>query len=92
MMRSSGSVLWPTTIQIVHDLGRRGADRVGALARRARTARRVDRLPDRVSSVALTLQSAYYFGVWRRKPIRALHASPLADAEGERIEEAAAGA
>ena len=39
-------------------------------------------------TVALTLQSAYYFGVWRRKPIRALHESPLADAEGERIIEA----
>jgi Na+-driven multidrug efflux pump len=31
---------------------------------------------------ALGLQAAYYFGVWRRKPIRALHPSPIAQAEG----------
>jgi hypothetical protein len=33
-------------------------------------------------TVALTLQSAYYFGFWRRRPIVALHAAPVAKAEG----------
>jgi Na+-driven multidrug efflux pump len=87
MMRSSGSVLWPTMIQVCTiwlvevpiawflshgSLGLRGVWIAYPIA----------------FAVALILQSAYYFGVWRRKPIRALHASPLADAEGERIEEA----
>jgi putative MATE family efflux protein len=87
MMRSSGSVLWPTTIQVCTiwlvevpiawylshgSLGLRGVWIAYPIA----------------FTVALILQSAYYFGVWRRKPIRALHASPLADAEGERIEQA----
>jgi Na+-driven multidrug efflux pump len=89
MMRSSGSVLWPTAISICTiwgvevpiawilsngPLGLRGIWYAYPIA----------------FIVALTLQSSYYFLVWRRKPIRALHASPLADAEGERIEEAAA--
>jgi Na+-driven multidrug efflux pump len=81
MMRSSGSVLWPTTISILTiwcvevpiawglshgPLGLRGVWIAYPIT----------------FAVALTLQSAYYFGVWRRMPIRALHASPIADAEG----------
>ncbi len=81
MMRSSGSVLWPTTISIFSiwcvevpvawylsngPLGLRGVWVAYPIA----------------FTVSLALQSAYYFGVWRRQPIRALHASPIADAEG----------
>jgi putative MATE family efflux protein len=81
MMRSSGSVLWPTTISIFSiwcvevpvawylsngPLGLRGVWIAYPIA----------------FTVSLALQSAYYFGVWRRQPIRALHASPIADAEG----------
>jgi putative MATE family efflux protein len=81
MMRSSGSVLWPTTIQIVAiwcvevpiawvlshgPLGLRGVWIAYPIT----------------FVVSLGLQAAYYFGVWRRQPIRALHASPIADAEG----------
>jgi MATE family, multidrug efflux pump len=81
MMRSSGSVLWPTTISIFSiwcvevpvawylsngPLGLRGVWIAYPIA----------------FTVSLALQSAYYFGVWRRRPIRALHASPIADAEG----------
>jgi putative MATE family efflux protein len=81
MMRSSGSVLWPTTISILTiwcvevpiawvlshgPLGLRGVWIAYPIT----------------FIVALTLQASYYFGVWRRQPIRALHASPIADAEG----------
>jgi putative MATE family efflux protein len=81
MMRSSGSVLVPTTISILTiwcvevpiawvlshgSLGLRGVWYAYPIA----------------FAVSLTLQSVYYFGVWRRRPIRALHASPLAQAEG----------
>jgi putative MATE family efflux protein len=81
MMRSSGSVLVPTTISILTiwcvevpiawvlshgPLGLRGVWIAYPIT----------------FIVSLTLQSAYYFGVWRRRPIRALHASPIADAEG----------
>jgi putative MATE family efflux protein len=81
IMRSSGSVLWPTTISILSiwcvevpvaytlshgPLGLRGVWIAYPIT----------------FAVSLTLQSAYYFGVWRRKPIRALNASPIATAEG----------
>jgi Na+-driven multidrug efflux pump len=81
MMRASGSVLVPTTISILTiwcvevpiawvlshgSLGLRGVWYAYPIA----------------FAVSLTLQSVYYFGVWRRRPIRALHASPLAQAEG----------
>jgi putative MATE family efflux protein len=81
MMRSSGSVLWPTVISITSiwavevpiawtlshgPLGLRGVWIAYPIAFIA----------------ALGLQAAYYFGVWRRKPIRALHPSPIAQAEG----------
>ena len=81
MMRSSGSVLWPTTISIFSiwavevpiawwlshgTLGLRGVWYAYPIA----------------FAVSLTLQAAYYFGVWRRQPIRALQPSPIADAEG----------
>jgi putative MATE family efflux protein len=81
MMRSSGSVLVPTTISILTiwcvevpiawvlshgPLGLRGVWIAYPIT----------------FIVSLSLQSAYYFGVWRRRPIRALHASPIAEAEG----------
>jgi putative MATE family efflux protein len=81
MMRSSGSVLWPTTISILTiwcvevpiawvlshgPLGLRGVWIAYPIA----------------FIVSLTLQASYYFLVWRRQPIRALHASPIAEAEG----------
>jgi putative MATE family efflux protein len=81
MMRSSGSVLWPTAISIFSiwavevpiawqlsqgSLGLRGVWYAYPIA----------------FSVSLSLQAAYYFGVWRRQPIKALHASAIADAEG----------
>jgi putative MATE family efflux protein len=81
MMRASGSVLWPTTIQIcaiwgvevpvafVLSHGPLGLPGVWIAYPIAFT-------------VALTLQSAYYFGFWRRRPIVALHAAPVAKAEG----------
>ena len=47
LMRSSGTVLWPTLLSIVGDLGGRSARRVRARAA-ARAARRVDRVPRRV--------------------------------------------
>jgi putative MATE family efflux protein len=87
MMRSSGSVLWPTAISVFSiwavevpiayvlshgSLGLRGVWIAYPIA----------------FITALALQSAYYFGVWRRQPIRSLHASEIADAEG--IDEAEA--
>jgi putative MATE family efflux protein len=81
MMRSSGSVLWPTVISVATiwcvevpvawvlshgPLGLRGVWIAYPIT----------------FVVSLALQSAYYFLVWRRQPIRALHASPIADAEG----------
>jgi putative MATE family efflux protein len=81
MMRSSGSVLWPTAISIFSiwavevpiawylshgPLGLRGVWYAYPIA----------------FAVSLSLQAAYYFGVWRRQPIRALHPSPVAAAEG----------
>jgi putative MATE family efflux protein len=81
MMRSSGSVLWPTAIQVFAiwcvevpiafwlshgPIGLRGVWIAYPIA----------------FSVALGLQTCYYYGVWRRKPIHALHASPIAEAEG----------
>ena len=81
MMRSSGSVLWPTAISVASiwcvevpvawvlshgPLGLRGVWIAYPIT----------------FVVSLALQSAYYFLVWRRQPIRALHASPIADAEG----------
>jgi putative MATE family efflux protein len=81
MMRASGSVLWPTTIQIctiwavevpvafVLSHGPLGLPGVWIAYPVAFT-------------VALTLQSAYYFGFWRRRPIVALLAAPVANAEG----------
>jgi Na+-driven multidrug efflux pump len=81
MMRASGSVLWPTTIQICTiwgvevpvafvlshgPLGLRGVWIAYPIA----------------FTVALALQSAYYFAFWRRRPIVALHAAPAAKADG----------
>lgn len=81
MMRSSGKVLWPTVISIFSiwavevpiawqlsqgSLGLRGVWYAYPIA----------------FAVSLALQAAYYFGVWRRQPIKALNASPIADAEG----------
>ncbi|MGA2394039.1 MAG: MATE family efflux transporter [Candidatus Lustribacter sp.] len=86
MMRSSGSVLWPTTIQICTIWGVE-VPIAWILSHGSIGLRGVWIAYPIAFVVALALQSAYYFGVWRRKPIRALHASPVADAEGERIME-----
>jgi len=87
MMRSSGSVLWPTTIQICTIWGVE-VPIAWVLSHGPLGLRGVWIAYPIAFAVALSLQSLYYFGVWRRKPIRALHASPVADAEGERIMEA----
>jgi putative MATE family efflux protein len=81
MMRSSGSVLWPTLIQICTIWGVE-VPIAWTLSHGSLGLRGVWIAYPITFIVALTLQSAYYFGVWRRRPIRALHASPLADAEG----------
>lgn len=86
MMRSSGSVLWPTTISICAIWGVE-VPVAWVLSHGPLGLRGVWYAYPVAFVVSLTLQSAYYFGVWRRKPIRALHASPVADAEGERIME-----
>jgi putative MATE family efflux protein len=91
MMRSSGSVLWPTTIQVC-TIWLVEVPIAWVLSHGSLGLRGVWIAYPITFVVALTLQSAYYFGVWRRRPIRALHASPIADAEGERILEAEAGA
>jgi len=80
MMRSSGSVLVPTTISICTiwfvevpvawvlshgPLGLRGIWFAYPIA----------------FAVSLTVQSTYYFLVWRRRPIRALHTTQPADAK-----------
>jgi putative MATE family efflux protein len=85
VMRSSGTVLWPTALSILAiwgvevpiaywlssgPLGLRGVWIAYPIA----------------FICALAFQSIYYFGFWRRRPIKALHASPLADAEGEELE------
>jgi putative MATE family efflux protein len=81
MMRSSGSVLWPTAIQICAIWGVE-VPIAWTLSHGSLGLRGVWIAYPIAFIAALTLQSAYYFGVWRRQPIRALHASPLADAEG----------
>jgi putative MATE family efflux protein len=81
MMRSSGSVLWPTTIQILTIWGVE-VPIAWVLSHGTLGLRGVWIAYPIAFTVALALQSAYYFGVWRRQPIRALHASPLAEAEG----------
>jgi putative MATE family efflux protein len=88
MMRSSGSVLWPTLIQVFSiwgvevpiaytlshgPLGLRGVWYAYPIA----------------FITALALQAAYYFGVWRRQPIKSLHASEIGEAEGEALEKPA---
>ncbi|HEV8020683.1 MAG TPA: MATE family efflux transporter [Candidatus Lustribacter sp.] len=88
MMRSSGSVLWPTAISICTIWGVE-VPIAWVLSNGPLGLRGIWYAYPIAFIVALTLQSSYYFLVWRRRPIRALHASPLADAEGERIEEAA---
>ena len=82
MMRSSGTVLWPTVIQIFAiwgievpvawylSQGHFGLSGVWIAYPVA-------------FSGALIMQSAYYFLFWKRRPIKALAASPIADAEGE---------
>jgi Na+-driven multidrug efflux pump len=90
MMRSSGSVLWPTVISICSIWGVE-VPVAWILSHGSLGLRGVWVAYPVAFIVALTLQSTYYFGVWRRKPIRALHESPLADAEGERIMEGDAG-
>jgi putative MATE family efflux protein len=81
MMRSSGSVLWPTTIQIVA-IWCVEVPVAWALSHGPLGLRGVWIAYPITFVVSLALQAAYYFGVWRRQPIRALHASPIADAEG----------
>jgi putative MATE family efflux protein len=81
LMRASGSVLWPTTLQICTiwgvevpvafwlshgPLGLPGVWIAYPIA----------------FTVALGLQSIYYFGFWRRRPIVALHVGPAARAGG----------
>lgn len=88
LMRSSGTVLWPTLLTIISiwavevpvafhlsqgSLGLRGVWIAYPVAFIA----------------ALAMQTAYYYFFWKRRPIVALHASTLADAEGE-FQEAAA--
>ncbi|HEY5340824.1 MAG TPA: MATE family efflux transporter [Candidatus Aquilonibacter sp.] len=90
MMRSSGSVLWPTVISVCTIWGVE-VPIAWVLSHGTFGLRGVWIAYPIAFLVSLALQSAYYFGVWRRQPIRALHASPLADAEGERILEAEAG-
>ena len=86
MMRSSGKVLWPTIIQIVA-IWAVEVPIAFVLSHGSLGLRGVWIAYPITFITALALQSAYYFGVWRRQPIRSLHASEMADAEGEKIEE-----
>jgi putative MATE family efflux protein len=81
MMRSSGSVLWPTVIQIFTIWGVE-VPIAYVLSHGTLGLRGVWIAYPIAFITALTLQAAFYFGVWRRRPIRALHASEIADAEG----------
>jgi putative MATE family efflux protein len=81
MMRSSGSVLWPTTISIL-SIWCVEVPTAWVLSHGPLGLQGVWYAYPITFVVSLSLQSAYYFGVWRRRPIRALHASPIADAEG----------
>jgi putative MATE family efflux protein len=81
MMRSSGSVLWPTIIQIF-SIWAVEVPIAYALSHGSLGLRGVWIAYPIAFITALALQSAYYFGVWRRRPIKSLHASEIAEAEG----------
>jgi putative MATE family efflux protein len=81
MMRSSGSVIWPTVIQVVSIWGVE-VPIAWVLSRGSLGLSGVWVAYPIAFATALLLQSIYYFAVWRRRPIRALNASPIAAAEG----------
>jgi putative MATE family efflux protein len=81
MMRASGSVLWPTTIQICTIWGVE-VPVAFALSHGPLGLPGVWVAYPVAFTVALAAQSVYYFGFWRRRPIVALHAAPVAKAEG----------
>jgi putative MATE family efflux protein len=91
VMRSSGTVLWPTALSILAIWGVEVP--VAYVLSSGPLGLQGIWIAYPIAFIcALAFQSIYYFGFWRRRPIRALHASPLADAEGEEIDGAAAAA
>lgn len=87
MMRSSGSVLVPTLISICSIWGVE-VPTAYVLSHGPLGLRGVWIAYPITFIVSLTAQATYYFAVWRRRPINALHAAPVAEAEGiEEFEE-----
>jgi putative MATE family efflux protein len=78
MMRSSGKVLFPTSISIFTIWGVE-VPVAYVLSHGSLGLRGVWVAYPVAFVVALLLQSTYYFFFWRRQPIRALHADPVED-------------
>ena len=78
MMRSSGKVLFPTSISIFTIWGVE-VPVAYVLSHGPLGLRGVWVAYPVAFVVALLLQSTYYFFFWRRQPIRALHADPVED-------------
>ena len=82
LMRSSGTVLWPTLLSILSIWGVE-VPVAWVLSHGSLGLRGVWIAYPITFIVSLAMQTTYYYGFWKRRPIKALHASTLAGAEGE---------